>query len=79
MPATISESLPLRCAECRGRLDEDDVTWVRFGYASAARLVPLCVDCAAEEEKNECGWCGEPCDGRWCSPQCRAAEESDYA
>lgn len=29
------------------------------------------------EELNLCGYCGEPCDGRWCSRECRRADAYD--
>ncbi len=29
------------------------------------------------EEIHLCGYCGEPCDGRWCSSACRAADAYD--
>ena len=30
-----------------------------------------------EEKENECAYCGDPCDGRYCSNDCRKGYEAD--
>ena len=29
------------------------------------------------ELENDCAYCGEPCDGRYCSRECKKADELD--
>ena len=30
-----------------------------------------------EEPQNECSYCGEPCEGRYCDKNCEKAYEND--
>lgn len=30
-----------------------------------------------EEQQNECAYCGEHCEGRYCDKQCKKAYEND--
>jgi len=30
-----------------------------------------------EEKENECGYCGEPCEGEFCNKDCKKAYEND--